>query len=107
MQSYHQGILRTLFAASPRSTALIQAERRGLSSGRSRPNATRGYPLHKPMRPAPSPAQQPMRAAAGAIYRPRSTGRGEVFGVVACSECVECPPYFDDQVTGRLFARSG
>jgi hypothetical protein len=30
-----------------------------------------------------------------------------MFGVLSRAAGAECPPYFDDQVTGRLVARSG
>ena len=109
MQPYHQGILRTLLAASPGSTALIQPARRGLSSGRSRPKCYAGFSAAQADAAPPSPAQHswlPMRAAAGALYRPRAR-RGKMSGVLSRVAPAECPRYFKDQVTGRLVERSG
>jgi hypothetical protein len=57
--------------------------------------------------PSPATPRLPMRAAAGAIYRPRSRGRGKMSGVLSRGAGAECPRYFKDQVTGRLVERSG
>ncbi len=60
-----------------------------------------------PLCPAHPSHHLPMARAACRRDLRRAGGGGKESGVLSRAAGAECPPYFDDQVTGRLVARSG